>query len=302
MAFRLNRNETVQSGVHRVAYELIDRALREAHDRPDGEAKAVHRCRRACKSLRALLRLVRPVLDEAKAENAALRDAARDLSAGRDRVVRVETAAGLIDAIQDPADADRARPVLEALQADLESHRESARDDDARLRDFHHAMEEARGRVSTWELDAEGFEAIAGGLGRYYKRGRKAMRGAAGGGGTAYHAWRKRTKDVDHHLRLLSPTWPRVVKAMRKEASALGDALGEHHDLVVLTETIEADTAGYGGEEAVAVIRDAADAHRRELERRSHNVGRRLYAEPKGDFVKRLGAYWQQWRLESTRH
>ncbi|MFW5682739.1 MAG: CHAD domain-containing protein [Phycisphaeraceae bacterium] len=300
MAYEIRARETVEACVRRIAEELCDTALHQSRERPEGEQVAVHRSRRACKSMRAMLRLVRGALPEARQENNALRDAARGLSGSRDRLVIYETANALADKL--PAAAQqRARSAVEALERQWREPETANESDAGRLDTFVTQMEPIADRASRWSLEAEGFEAVAGGLGRCYGRGREAMRQAMHTTeGEAYHDWRKRAKDLDHHLRLLTPVWPPVMRATRKQASRLGDVLGEHHDLIVLCHTLEPDPARFGGEKAVDALTRAAHRRLRQLEAKAAPLGRRLYAESRDRFVQRIGQYWQQWRLEDT--
>ena len=300
MAYEMQPRETVEACVRRIAGELCNTALHQSRDQPEGEQVAVHRSRRACKSLRAMLRLVRDVLPEAREENRALRDAARGLSGSRDRLVLYETAQSLADKL--PAAArEQAQPTLDELERAWREPDAPGETDRDRLAAFVTQMQAIADRVPHWSLAAEGFDAIAGGLGRYYERGRVAMREAvATVEGEAYHDWRKRAKDLDHHLRLLTPIWPPVMRATRKQASRLGDLLGVHHDLVVLCDTLEAHPDRHGGEAAVAPLTQAAHGKLRRLEAKASPHGRRLYAEPADRFVERIGHYWQQWRLDNT--
>lgn len=300
MAYEIQANETVEACVRRIATELCDHALHQARDRPEGENAAVHRSRRACKSLRALLRLVRPVFPEAKRENRVLRDAARGLAGSRDRLVLYETAKGLAERLP-AAKGRQARPAVEALERSWREPADSGETDSDRLAAFVTHMQALADRVPHWSLEADGFEAIAGGLGRYYEGGREAMREAVTTvEGEAYHAWRKRAKDFDHHLRLLTPVWPPVMRATRKQVSRLGDLLGDHHDLVVLCDTLESNPDRHGSSDAIAPLTLAAHRKLRRLEAKAAPLGRRLYAEPAERFVERIGHYWQQWRLETT--
>lgn len=301
MSDQFDSAETVEQSLRRIAAEQVAAALHQARDRPGGEGEAVHRCRKTCKAMRSLLRLVRPSLPEAKPTNRALREAARGLSANRDRLVLYQTAEKLRSGLRGAA-----RRACEPAVAELERawrEPQEATDDAARLDAFAEAMQRIGERVEAWSLQAEGYEAIAGGLSREYQRGRRAMRHAlAQGEGEAYHDWRKRAKDLDHHLRLLTPLWPSVLRPTRKQASKLGDALGEHHDLVVLAETLRAEPDRYGGASATAPLRRAAKREMRRRETRAHALGQRLYAESPARFVERMGMYWQQWRLEATDH
>ena len=70
----LPEDATVEAALRRIAREEAEGALSEV--RGTGPlAPRVHAMRKAVKKLRGLLRLVRPVFSDAKAENEVLRDA-----------------------------------------------------------------------------------------------------------------------------------------------------------------------------------------------------------------------------------
>ena len=52
------------------------------------------------------------------------------------------------------------------------------------------------------------------------------------------HQWRKRTKDLWYHLRMLKPMAPAIVGGHADEADELSDLLGDDHDLAILRETL----------------------------------------------------------------
>jgi hypothetical protein len=82
----------VEPGVHRIAHEQLGRAIREAGDCGLDVNEQVHKERKRCKKLRALLRLVRPALGQQdRDENVWLRDTGRRLCDARDARANVET-------------------------------------------------------------------------------------------------------------------------------------------------------------------------------------------------------------------
>src|SRR6188768_3143106 len=85
MPFCLLEGESVPDGIRRIAREQIGAAIDEISGRALPEPEKIHQLRKRCKKLRAVLRLVRPGLNELYAsENAFFRDAARLLSPLRD--------------------------------------------------------------------------------------------------------------------------------------------------------------------------------------------------------------------------
>src|SRR6478752_2215331 len=87
------RNELPLKGVRRIANSAIDRALHVIGEPTVDTDEDIHVIRATTKHLRALLRLVRPLLpDETfKTEDEHLRKAARMLAGLRDAVVALQT-------------------------------------------------------------------------------------------------------------------------------------------------------------------------------------------------------------------
>lgn len=62
MSHRIEPREPVEDAVRRIAVEQIEKARDDLDD--DDLRRAVHEVRKRCKKLRALLRLVRPAMEE----------------------------------------------------------------------------------------------------------------------------------------------------------------------------------------------------------------------------------------------
>ena len=97
MGYRSHADESVRSGIRRSAGEQLDRAISELSERiATDPVDAVHTARKAVKKERSLLRLARGSMPkQRRRENAALRDAARGLSAARDAEAMLATLDGL---------------------------------------------------------------------------------------------------------------------------------------------------------------------------------------------------------------
>src|SRR5579863_5096978 len=93
MAYRLERDESVISGIRRVIREEIESAEEHlAGKKKTTRDEAIHDARKSIKKVRATLRLVRDQLGDAwKRENSHLRDIAARLSQFRDAFVIIET-------------------------------------------------------------------------------------------------------------------------------------------------------------------------------------------------------------------
>jgi CHAD domain-containing protein len=282
-AYRLEEREPLSKAVGRIARGRIDHALDELRGKTDSTPEeAVHGARKDMKKLRTLLRLVRGELGEQTfaRENACFRDAARELAGARDADVMLAT----LDSLDLPSGLEwELRKVIQASR-----ERDGAADDrEAASRDAVAILKEGRRRVGDWPLEDDSFEALAGGLERTYKRGRRDFKAArAEPSVEALHEWRKRVKDLWYQQTLLCRLWPPVMTAVGEEAHELSDRLGDDHDLAVLADWFKEHT------EADPDLQAAIDRRRAELQQDAFALGARLYADKPSAYVCRLERLW----------
>ena len=109
--------------------------------------------------------------------------------------------------------------------------------DDARA-DALERLAAARAAIPALPLERKDYGPLIAGLRRTYRDGRSAAKKARKKHDTeALHEWRKRVKDLWHQCQVLTPLWPKRMKAMADAAHDLSDLLGEDHDLAVLAQT-----------------------------------------------------------------
>lgn len=297
MAYRFTRDDEVPAAVRRIARQQLTRARADLDD-PEvpGLAEAVHDVRKRAKKVRGLLRLVRPGLgDQYAPANAALRDAARHLAPLRDAHAQLDTFDRLVAATAGGSDPGRLAPVRSGLAhiADIASRRAAA--DSERLARARDLLAAAQDLTATLEVD-DGWDAVAGGLGRTYQRGRRDLRRARSAPTPEqFHEWRKRVKYTWYHLRLLGPSAPSLLGPAAAAFSDLSDTLGDAHDLTVLADTLRAAPTDHGGVEVVEAACVVADGMRAHLQRRAVGLGARLYVEPADAFVERVLGYVEVW-------
>ncbi|MDC0720599.1 CHAD domain-containing protein [Nannocystis bainbridge] len=295
MAYRLTRSESIHQAALRIVDEELGQAiarLREAHpDAPDTHTR-VHAARKAIKRTRALARLLRDGLGAGfHRDNLDLRDAARRLAERRDAAVAADVFTGLFPESEGALAVVRERLAAVRDQAVAgEDALDSAADDLARVRQ----------RSADWPALARGFDALEPGLKASYRQGRQAMRDAfADPSPEAFHAWRKRVKDLWYHTLLLQNVWKGVQAAWAEAIEQLSDALGEDHDLEVLRMAL-GQHRDLNAEARRAVLA-RADARSAELRARAWSLGRRLYAERPRRYIARISHYWQVWRSGQPR-
>ena len=290
--FRLKVKESEADGIRRVAHGRTRDAMERLRDADADPIEAVHESRKDLKKLRATLKLVRPALGEEvyDRENARFRAAGRELSDVRDAQVRAGTLDGLAERFADDPPPGGWSTVRALVVGDNEVDEEEL----AGVRDRVAAeIEESDAAVEEWPIAGDGFDLLRRGLKRAYSRGRKRFRDARDDpADKPLHEWRKRSKDLWYHLRLVSRAWPEVLKATADEAHELSDRLGDDHDLVVLTEHLAAEEPGLTSDQ-LAHVRGQIQARRAELQGEAFAYGERLFAEKPKRFVARIEAYWE---------
>jgi CHAD domain-containing protein len=281
-AYRLREGRPLSDELRRTARGRIDDAMDELRGTSDSTPEeAVHEARKDMKKLRALLRLARGGLGEETfaRENACFRDAARELAGTRDADVMLET----LDALDLPAGLGW--ELRKAIQAEREGAGPDGRE--AAARSAAAMLKEARRRVDDWPLERDSFDALADGLERTYRRGRRSLRAAQEEPtAEALHDWRKRVKDLWYHHTLLRELWPPVMRAAGDEAHELSDRLGDDHDLVVLAAWVR------GHLETDPEFSEAVIRRRGELQDEAFALGARLYAEKPSAYRRRLERLW----------
>ena len=295
-AFQLKTDEPVGKGIRRIARKQIDKA-REGLTARDGAAfeDVVHDARKRLKRLRAVVRLVRDELGqrEYRRENVRFRDAARPLSEVRDARALLEALDKVKERFTDEAPVSW-QPLHEALRQREQQIGRDVQQGDA-IHDAVAVLDDARDRVKQWAVGG-GFSALAGGLKQSYRRGRRAHACAAKEPTTEnLHEWRKRVKDLWHHVEILQPARPEVLDELAERTHELADLLGDDHDLAVMQGLIGEGIVAPGD---AAAVRPLLESRRAELQAAALARGEELYRERPKAFVARLKSYWRSWRRQ----
>ncbi len=246
-------------------------------------AEALHTARKDAKKLRALLKLVGPVLPGYKAENVALRDAARAVSLLRDRAAMLEA----FDRVA-PGEAGEA---FATIRAALEARAPATADEHALVADFAATFEALGERARHWKLRKKGFDAFEAGLVDRYARARKAMTLARKKGSEeAFHEWRKRAKTHWFHAGLLAPMAPELMAPHVALAEDVAERLGEQHDLVNLSGLLPTLDVPEADRMAFAAL---VTAQREALEHHALIQGARLHADRPKALARRWRVWWE---------
>jgi CHAD domain-containing protein len=278
-------------GIARSQLVRAERELSAAGSRRRQEP--VRSARKRLKKVRGLLRLVRPSLRQTyRRENRILRDVTRELGVMTDRAAVLET----VDSIGAKYRSVVPAPTIAAFRRSLEKDEEPTPTVAGHSEGFSSAVARLHGvrrRAARWRLRDDDFAAIAGGLERTFRDGRRAMRAAvmrpkAG----QFHAWRRHAKAQWLQMRLLDARCARRLRTTTRALEMLDDVLGRYHDVDLVKRAVERD-ASLTRDQKATILRAVA-VERRRLRRRAGVVAARIYdAKPKA-FVRRVRRLWRR--------
>lgn len=299
MAFELELEETAEWGVRRVVSELIDQTILELAAVPDGPHKAVHNARKACKRIRAGLRLIRDALGEEvyHQENIYYRDISRQLADVRDSLVIVYA----VDALAHHFAENIPPGAFDSIRQHLFERHEILSGqiigDGQMLGKVADSLENGRERILGWSLDGDGFALFAPGLARVFGRGQRRMNKAyASGQAALFHDWRKRVKYLWYQMEILRPIWPTRLDSLVIDLKQISDYLGDAHDLVALGEVLEQEPTIGGDDPALPILLTLIERWQDDFEVAAWPLGSRIYMETPEQFVATMDEYWYLWR------
>jgi CHAD domain-containing protein len=306
--FHLIPGENLSGALRRISLEQFEASLDTLSSRSDLNL-AIHELRKSNKRVRALLRMVRPVIGDKvyRAENGALARASRLVAPVRDGKVLLDAvtrlrgryghllAPGVFGGVEDRLRSRHDRMMNRIL------------DDPEVLAEVTTIIYRARSRYAAWPTDPSdarygariipnSFRSIGGGVGRTYEQGRKAMEGAYRTRDPGqFHAWRKQVKYLRHQMEILAPLWPEVIGGLAASLEHLGDVLGDDHDQTELIALVAALPELAPDPDERNLLIALSHQRRRELEAAARVMGGRIYAEAAEQFSGRLKAYWSAW-------
>jgi CHAD domain-containing protein len=306
--FRLLSSESLAGGLQRMCLEQFEVSLSNLSGAGDLNT-AVHELRKSNKRVRALLRMVRPVIGDKvyRAENEALARASRLVAPARDGKVLVDAVTRLRARYGHLLAPGTFGGIEERLRHRHERMLARVVDDADLLRQVSAIIYKARSRYAAWPTEpddsrfgpriiANSFRSIGEGIGQTYERGRRSMNLAFRSPTPEhFHEWRKQVKYLRHQMEIVSPLWPEVIGGLALSLEHLGDVLGDDHDqseLIRLTAAIP-ELAPDPDERNLLIA--LSNLRRRELEGAARVMGGRIYAEGEPQFRSRLKAYWSAW-------
>lgn len=283
----MNPNASVSSLPFRtLACEKLDVLNDLMRPRPEDVNTAVHDARRLLKTLRALLRMIRPGIGEAcyQRENSCLREAARLLAPLRDAWVRL----ALTETLQRESCEPAVHRALGFASQFLRQEYEETRLDHPPEQIFlqvRQLLESTRKRLPDWPWPEDSADDWSRGCQTTFEKGRSRFQNLLGHPSTFnVHELRKRCKDLRYQLEFLALLKQNSSRPRIRLLHKLTDVLGEHHDLAILRETlVNLDCEKRTGRE-LAALEESLEGQQRNLFRAGIELGNRIFASPSDAF------------------
>jgi CHAD domain-containing protein len=292
VGFRLKSGQAVSNEVRRIVLQQLDRAASELTSIGDPESdESIHDARRRVKKIRAIIRLVRPVLGKAERIDPNMKKVSKLLAPVADGQGVIDTLNQLLRRYRTvlprkTAAAIRSDLVARGRRIDMEAQRNRV------LQEARKTLKAERERVKRWRLPVDGFRAVAPGLKNSVKSARTAMMDAwLHPTAERHHTWRRHVKNHWFHVRLLSARCGDQLQPYQRQLEALDGILGEFHNLVLLHEVLVSDSS-LSGSEIARCIR-IVDRYQHELRRNAQVLGIRIYSETPRRFVRRVKDLWR---------
>ena len=320
MAFRLKRSESIQAGFARLAEKQIQLAIDRIEAAHAWGAAGIASARTPLTRLYTLFYLLRPGFDQAayKHQTKVLRSALESLKHQSQPDQLLQT----LDSLRQKAVAQRNADPWDNLQHWLVDggdfvpleHWENARawlvarrqpllppNGDSPWPNLATQLRQTQSHLEKIEVKTKGWQALAPGLERLYRRGRKGLPcGKTPNPDNGVSPW---PEGWDHWLerlycqtQLLHGLWPRAMGATAQEQKRLLAQLRKIRQLSALQQTLGNEFVPAAGNTALDALLSHIDRRRTKLTKRALLAGRRLYAEKPCNYVQRLHTYWLAWK------
>lgn len=293
------RNESVSAGLTRVVDELIKSAIARIKQPSTDREEDLHQVRLAIKRLRAILRLLRPLVSKTffKRENARLRSAARRLARLRDLAVARRTLEQVTDKLASHSQDAAVQEVFESFLAQTPASSRYDEDREAALRLAGRALAQTRHAFRVLPLPDRGWNTIEPGLKKLYRQNRTWMKCASSSDKDEdFHEWRKRVKYYFYLLEMLIPMWPSRLGKMVKHLDCLQDKLGKDHDLAVLKSFLVKHLSNAKNKKPVGKVIEYLEKQSAKFRKQSMALGKILFDEKLSNWMKALRKRWEDWQ------
>lgn len=305
MSYELRPEKPLCKDIRRIVRKQLDDVLKQLalQDKPVLNAvaydKAVHEVRKGFKKIRAVLRLIEPVICHKSfaAENRRCRDAARPFTELRDTRILIDTLDELAKQDQAVGNDDAFEEIRQSLESQL---RDLRRDLSHGANAFSNAAEisqKLREQIKDWVDIPNKWSSLGRGFAATYRSARQTFELARDESTMeSMHEWRKQTKHLHYQLEILRPLNRKRIGPLSDETRQLGELLGQIHDLAILHQTLTAHANRFENPRQIGAICGLIDSSQFVMQAEVISRGERFFQKTPAKFVGTLKAHWKDCR------
>ena len=293
--FQLILESPLEESIKKLIYDQISRARDQIENQTDIHL-AIHESRRTLKRIRAVLRLVRDEIGYSNyyRENILMRDLGRRLSGARDHQVLLRTFSSLEEVYPASFSGSEISRIKQSVEEQMDLEINHFMRDLGGFEQFKEDLDEASSRVDQYCTIRNDFLAIENGLRRNYKQGRRLLKKIGREDHEIFHEFRKRSKYFLHHIQILRPLFPRLMKAYAKSIQKYSELLGEARDYYRLEMFLEESGSQPIPADSRKGMTDKIRQVRNELMEKIFLDSSHIYAEKPGALVDRMRRYYHK--------
>jgi CHAD domain-containing protein len=281
---------------------LLNQAIAHLQHPGRNSGKAIHAVRTRIKNVRAILRLIRPVIGERffQRENRRLKKAAQTLAPMRDMSVGLRTLKRLAG---HEGSKDRRRDFLIVLMNYDKWAKTERPASERKVRNTSlSALKASQQHLGKLRLPSDDWLLIEPGLEKIYRACRRRMQCAfVGAGDAAFHQWRIRLKNLYFVLQFLHTAWPARLRPLVAGLQKVQQQIGKDHDLAVLVTTLPSLPRGNGSDLSTHRVQRYLKRRSRKLRRDCRPLAERLLEEKPRSFVRKFARHWATWRTSNSK-
>lgn len=282
MSYSIKQNENVEKQSQKVAFSQLKKSIKEIENSTLGMAEKIHRLRKRCKKMRALLRVIRPELEEDTLydeQNQYFKETANRFSATRDKKVLIDSFEKIISKYS--LNKNRYIHILKSIESMQVQSKEAVQ----KQFDLYRAeYERNRKNIKRYTLKKKGPKALDKGLKKGYRKAKKLQKRAyATELDKDFHQWRKWVKYHWYQIRLIEKNKKCILGARADSLKVLAGILGEEHDLSVFKSYLQ----GIKCKNKVDFI-DCLKQEQDTLRSKAKKLGDKLFCEKKKKFIHYL--------------
>ncbi len=281
MRYTLPATESPATATRQVIERLLQdiaEQLATAAPLPD---KNIHKVRKSCKRMRAMLRMARPGLPAAayRELDQHIRTLARELSTRRDNKVMLDTLDSISRHFGPLLQASAMSPVRECLLRQIETGCAEAPGHDIPVT-LSETMNDIRTVLDQTGTDSITLDTVIAGLTACYRRGRSACAVLQETPDTGNaHALRKQAKYLCYQLNFVSGLNAGAISPIADRFCELEDILGSDHDIAMLVTAITDKPQLCPGHRRRQLLLALAESRRTELLSAALDLAAGLYRD-----------------------